>query len=255
MDEEPNEEEETWNIIPRGTELDPWQFQYEQAPEELEGHPNYIGERVNAMSAATIEEKTLEYLKEIEEIILDVHSYRLGVLYDKDNDFKEYLRKEAIHTFTVQPEDGWGLIMEPLHINFSKEMPVERRLKCRPIAYHRRTHVYKELDRMLEYMYVPSDSPMISAMVDADKDSPPWVRLCGDYIFVNKHMETQHAWLPDVRSKLEEFAGFRYFTELDMTNSFHQFPLDLESSRKLTILTPRGPLRPLFMACVALTLY
>ena len=89
--------------------------------------------------------------------------------------------------------------MEPLHINFHKEMPVERRLKCRPIAYHRRAYVYEELDRMLEYMYVPSDSPMISAMVDADKDSPPWVRLCGDYIFVNKYMETQHAWLPDVR--------------------------------------------------------
>ena len=247
IDEESDEEEETWNIIPRGTELDPWQFQYEQAPEELEGHPNYIGERVNAMSAATIEEKTLEYMKDIEEIALDIPSYRLGPLYDNDKDFKEYLKKEAIHTFTVQPEDGWGLIMKPLHINFSKEMPVERRLKCRPIAYHRRAHVYKELERMLEYMYVPSDSPMISAMVDADKDSPPWVRLCGDYIFVNKHMETQHAWLPDVRSKLEEFAGYSYYTELDMTNSFHQFPLDLESSRKLTILTPRGPLRPLFM--------
>ena len=88
---------------------------------------------------------------------------------------------------------------------------------------------------------------MISAMVDADKDSPPWVRLCGDYIFVNKYMETQHAWLPDVRSKLEEFAGYSYYTELDMTNSFHQFPLDIESSRRLTLLTPRGPLRPLFM--------
>ena len=81
-------------------------------------------------------------MKEIEEISLDVPSYRLGVLYDNDKDFKEYLKEEAIHTFTVQPEDGWGLIMEPLHINFNKEMPVEIRLKCRPIAYHRRAYVY-----------------------------------------------------------------------------------------------------------------
>jgi hypothetical protein len=87
-------------------------------------------------------------MKEIEEITLDTSSYRLGVLYDNDKDFKEYLKKEAIYTFTVQQEDGWGLIMEPLHINFNKEMPVERRSKCRPIAYHRRAHVYKELDRM-----------------------------------------------------------------------------------------------------------
>lgn len=68
IDEESNEEEETWNIIPRGTELDPWQFQYEQAPEELEGHPSYIGERLNAMSAATIEEKTLEYMVGIDQV-------------------------------------------------------------------------------------------------------------------------------------------------------------------------------------------
>jgi hypothetical protein len=65
IDEESNEEEETWQVIPRGTELDPWQFQYEQAPKELEGHPKYITKRVNAMSAATIEEKTLEYTESV----------------------------------------------------------------------------------------------------------------------------------------------------------------------------------------------
>ena len=60
-------------------------------------------------------------------------------------------------------------------------------------------------------------------------------------------MERRHAWIPDVKQILQKMKGFKYYSDFDMTNSFHQIRLDKLSSERLTIITPKGPLRPLYM--------
>ena len=57
----------------------------------------------------------------------------------------------------------------------------------------------------------------------------------------------EHAFMPDVREQLNRLSKFKYYVELDLTNSFHQFPLDEKSSELLSLLTINGPLKPKFM--------
>jgi hypothetical protein len=46
---------------------------------------------------------------------------------------------------------------------------------------------------------------------------------------------------------LEKCVGYSVFLDLDMTNSFHQMKLDMESSLKLAVQTPWGLYRPRFL--------
>lgn len=242
--------QEPFCSLERGQEVDTWTMDHdEDAHEANEGYPGCITELTHAMSEDTIDHKIAEFLLEVDKPPPEPggNEARYGPLYIDDVEFKEYLKYEAIHTFTVQPGTKWGLNIEDTHIAFMDTLPTERKVRCRPIARHREPYVMKELDRMCEYMYVPSDSPLASNMVDADKDGPPWVRLCGDYPFMNKHMERRHAWIPDVKHILHKLSGFAYYSDFDMTNSFHQLQLDKISSERLTVITPRGPLRPLYM--------
>ena len=50
-----------------------------------------------------------------------------------------------------------------------------------------------------------------------------------------------------MRFEIEKAAGYKIFLDLDMTNSFHQRELDYETSRYLSVQTPWGAVRPLFM--------
>ena len=42
-------------------------------------------------------------------------------------------------------------------------------------------------------------------------------------------------------------AGRKFFVDLDMTNSFHQITLDMQSSLLLSVSTPWGLFRPKFL--------
>ena len=41
--------------------------------------------------------------------------------------------------------------------------------------------------------------------------------------------------------------GFKIFLDIDMTNSFHQFPLTELSSQRLAIQSPWGLVEPIFL--------
>lgn len=78
----------------------------------------------------------LHYLTEIDKPPQEPggNTARFGPLYDNDNEFKDYMRSTAIHTFTVQPGTEWGLKMDEIHIAFMDTLPKERKIRCRPIA-------------------------------------------------------------------------------------------------------------------------
>ena len=137
--------------------------------------------------------------------------------------------------------------MDPIHLNVDKDMPKERKINSRSIPFSMLENYTKELNRLQTYLYTESKSPIVSAMVPAEKKTAPFVRLCGDYRWVNKYLLLEHAYMPDVREQLSRLKGFNYYVELDLTNSFHQFPLDRESSELLSLLTVNGALRPKFM--------
>ena len=66
----------------------------------------------------------------------------------------------------------------------------------------------------------------------------PFVRFCGDYRWLNA---------PRVQYEVEKAMGIQIFFDIDITNSYHQFPLTATSSQTLAIQSPWGLVEPLFL--------
>ena len=97
------------------------------------------------------------------------------------------------------------------------------------------------------YFYVESFSPIASPLVIAPKATKPFIRFCGDYVQINKYIKFYSYPIPHVRHEIDKIQGFKVYADLDLTNSFHQLPLDEESQDLLTVQTPWGLYKPKFL--------
>ena len=159
---------------------------------------------------------------------------------------EELLKDKGVHAFV--PRDWTGIQkIEPLELEWLDNMPARMMPLARPIPAHRAAAAEKEMKRMLSYMYEPSKSPIASCLVIADKATSPFIRICGDYVRVNKYVVTGHYPIPHVLRSLEKICGYRVFLDLDLVNAFHQVPLGPKTSAKLSIQSPWGQFQPKFM--------
>ena len=136
---------------------------------------------------------------------------------------------------------------EPLELQFKPDMPEVYKPAVRPINPRLYEDASKEFKRMEGYMYTDSDSPIASPLVIAPKATKPFIRICGDYVWVNRWLHVGHYYIPHVMKELEKAAGYKYFMDLDLTNSFHQIKLGPITSSKLSVVTPWGLRRPVYL--------
>ena len=144
---------------------------------------------------------------------------------------------------------GWHGIsgLEPLKLEFSKEMPARYRPPARHVRPQILEAVKKEFDTLRKYMYVPSVSPIASPLVIAPRPTPPFYRFCGDYVKINKYIKFIQSYIPIVIHELNKAAKGKYFIDADMTRAFHQITLDIETSLNLSVMTTWGCFCPLYM--------
>jgi hypothetical protein len=146
------------------------------------------------------------------------------------------------------PRDWTGITgIDPVSITLKPGFPERLKPPARPINPKLFQVAKTEFDRLSKYFYVPSQSPIASPLVIAPKATKPFVRICGDYTPINKYMVPNQTPIPNVRHSLNKIFQFKVFFDLDMSNSFHQFPLSTETSELLSVQTPFGQYRPLFM--------
>ena len=124
--------------------------------------------------------------------------------------------------------------------------------------------VKHEIEHMVNIGYiVPSSSNTASALVVAPKATAPFIRLCGDYVTVNKYLKKGNWLMPNIKNLLHKISGnldpqhpsinsentkpYTVYADLDMQNSFHQFLIDEISSERLSFVTPFGQFRPRFL--------
>ena len=146
------------------------------------------------------------------------------------------------------PSSWTGIKMDPVTLKTKDTMPEKFKPPPRNVNPKIWDVAKKEFERLKTYFYVPSDSPRVSPVVIAPKATSPFIRFAGDYsIWVNKHMLTGHWPIPNIRHALEKIKRFELFSDCDLTNGFHQIPLSLETSMLLSVQTPWGTVRPLFL--------
>lgn len=166
--------------------------------------------------------------------------------FAESTDIVEYLLARAILVFV--PEEWTGINgIPPLELNWKESLPGSMKPRARPVNPRLYDNAKKEFDRLCQYLYESSTSPLASCLVIAPKATAPYIRFCGDYVEINKHISIGHSYIPNVQHEIVKIKQFKIFLDIDMTNSFHQFRLDKLTSERLSIQTPWGQVQPKFM--------
>ena len=153
---------------------------------------------------------------------------------------------KALRVFV--PKEWTGIVgIDPIELDFLPDMPTSHKPKARPLNPAIKSSTEVEFKRMCKYMYVESDSPIACPLLVAPKATAPFIRICGDYIWVNRWIRVGQYWIPHVMKELEKAAGYSHFMDIDMANSFHQLRLSKRSSEMLSVQTNWGTYRPLFV--------
>jgi hypothetical protein len=75
---------------------------------------------------------------------------------------------------------------------------------------------------MCTYMYDDSDSLIAVPLVVVPEATLPFIRICVDYVWTNKFMDSVCYFIPHIQHQLVKAAGFKFFYEMYHTNAFHQ---------------------------------
>ncbi|XP_063042998.1 uncharacterized protein K02A2.6-like [Engraulis encrasicolus] len=103
--------------------------------------------------------------------------------------------------------------------------------------------VEKELGRMLELgiiEHVTGPTDWCAPMVPAEKKNKDQVRVCVDLKRLNKAVKRELYVLPTLEDIAPKLAGAKVFSTLDASSGFWQIPLDPDSQKLTTFITPMG---------------
>ena len=159
---------------------------------------------------------------------------------------EELLRTKGVAVFVPQNWEGINGI-PPFELEFKPGLPSRVKPAARAVNPKLLPAAQKEFERLCKYFYTPSNSAVASCLVIAPKATAPFIRFCGDYVFINKFIIIGHFPIPDVIRSLAKIAKFVIFIDFDLVNAFHQIRLGLITSAILSIQTPWGQFQPLFM--------
>jgi len=228
--------------IPYGSLItNPWSQDYEViAPEELSTPDPCSFPDVLHYMEMSVEDAIKEYMD-----MVDDNKHVLPE-FANCTKVKELLRTKGLLCFV--PQNWTGINgLEPLELTWRDTLPPKMKPGQRQVNPRLLDCAKTEFDRLKQYMYVESNSDICSPLVIAPKATKPFIRYCGDYVKVNLHIETGHQPIPDVQKSLEKIWIYKVFVDLDMVNSFHQVKLAEKTSHRLSVQTPWGQVRPLFM--------
>lgn len=209
----------------------------EEAPEDMDTPlPVNFGDYLHYMETS-YEEALQTYL---DSIPTQVHPD-----FRASTDIVNLLQTVGVEVFV--PQNWEGINIPPLDLQFKDTLPQEIKPKMRHINPKLLEHAKREFDRLCQYLYLPSDSSVAANLVIAPKATSPFIRFCGNYVAINRHIEIGHYYIPHVQYSLERIRMFQYFLDFDWANSFHQLRLTVRTSKLLSVLTPWGLVRPVFM--------
>ena len=158
----------------------------------------------------------------------------------------DYLKSpECLKVFV--PAIWKGLNVPPIELDFHPDMPTEFRAKVRPINPRIYETAKEEFNRLATYMYVPSTSPYAVNLVVATKQTHPFIRFCGNYPPTNLYITIPKFPIPNIEYSLGKIRPFHYYLDFDMANGYHQLKLGENTSDRLSIVTPFGCYKPLYM--------
>lgn len=226
------------NSLEYGDLVQPFPFRTEEAPEEVDTELPAHGREFLFAMEHDYEERKAKYFSLFDSHVSEEFTKAVPIL--------ELLRTKGLKVFVA---DNWDGIrgMEPVEFKFKEDLPESHPCKARPINPKLAENFYKELERLCGYLFIPSKSSIVSPIVVAYKATFPFIRVCGDFTWINKYIVMPIVPIPAALPCLAKIAKFKYFIDVDVTNAFHQIPLGPITSERLSIVTPFKTLKPKFL--------
>lgn len=146
---------------------------------------------------------------------------------------RHVVETEYLHSQTpIEPNDY------SMQIRVANDVPIH----CAPrrLSYYERNEIQKTVDKLMSRGIVqPSDSPYASAIVLVKKKNGE-IRMCVDYRAINRVTIRDNYPIPLIEDCLEYFSGKRYFSTLDLRDGFHHIPMNEDSVKYTSFVTPFG---------------
>ena len=158
--------------------------------------------------------------------------------------------KDTLHKFLEQHQDVFSINGEmgrysgdPFTINTGNARPI--RQMPRPVPYHRKAEVDRQLEEMLEKDIIePSNSEWASPILLVKK-SDGTLRFCIDYRKLNAVTKHDAFPLPNIDDCFASLGeDSEYFSTLDFYRGYWQVDMDRESQEKAAFTTHRGLFQP-----------
>jgi hypothetical protein len=135
---------------------------------------------------------------------------------------------------------------DPIHIHMKDDAtPVVAPSRPVPLQYVDRLNT--EIQQMLDdgvitgpLKSVPPDMCISNLVVTSKKWDPKKIRVTLDCQAVNEDIHKSHEPIPTIEQLRHEFKDSDRFTIIDITNCYHQFPLDEESKKLFGFRLPSG---------------
>jgi hypothetical protein len=151
---------------------------------------------------------------------------------------RQFMLDEGIKVFTNMHMNWDGIQgIELFELDWKEDTPAVLKPACRPIKKAIYEVAEKEFNRLRGYLLFPSDSPVCSNIVVASKATPPYVRLCGDYVKINEYIRKWHYPIPLIRSELDRIQDYDIYADIDFKNAFHQVRLFRQTFHRHTMGT------------------
>ena len=155
------------------------------------------------------------------------------------DDINESLSGEYDDVFT-----GLGKVGEPVSLQLKHDAK-PRAVPPRVVPHRLKQKLKKELDKLVSQGVIVKDtSPTqwLCPLVLVHKPSGD-LRLVLDPQYLNTQLVRAPCAIPTTTEIFSKLSGSKYFSTLDAKSSFHQIPLDDESSKLLSFVTPFGKFR------------
>lgn len=120
----------------------------------------------------------------------------------------------------------------------NKDKFVERRpYRLSPVEREKVKEIINELinNNIVRESKSPYASPIILVKKKTGDD-----RMCVDYRELNSNTIRDHYPLPLIADQIDQLAGGKFYTSLDMASGFHQIPISDDSIEKTAFITPDG---------------
>ena len=221
--------------------IEPWQL----LPEEDAPEDDDISNPLPCMFTDYLNYMEMGYDESVQEF-LEMLESRISPEFAAATDIINFLRTEGLSVFV--PEKWEGIKGVPdIEFEFLPDTPLSNRTQARPVNPKLTAAVDIEIDRLLTYLFMISTSPYASPLVVAPKKTKPFIRICGDYTKINRYIVLPSRPIPNIPHELDKLQGYKYFADIDLANSFHQFRLAPRTRRYLALKTQRGLFEPVFM--------